>query len=102
MVRKKWIAREDVSAARDAARLVKAAVLLAAETDLHLAPGFAVGAPGVPARLDGPEARPHPTSGKKLNENQRTLLETRADSGGPVPVEAFRCLDVPRTQLRPL
>src|ERR1017187_1464226 len=31
MVRKKWIAREDVSAARDAARLVKVAVLLAAE-----------------------------------------------------------------------
>ena len=27
MVRKKWIAREDVSAARDAARLVKVAVL---------------------------------------------------------------------------
>src|SRR5450755_2019038 len=31
MVRKKWIAREDVSAARDAARLVKVAVLLATE-----------------------------------------------------------------------
>ena len=31
MVRKKWIAREDVSAARDAARLVKVAVLLTAE-----------------------------------------------------------------------
>jgi len=31
MVRKKWIAREDVSAARDAARLVKVAVLLGAE-----------------------------------------------------------------------
>src|SRR5882762_1650901 len=31
MVRKKWIAREDVSAARDAARIVKVAVLLGAE-----------------------------------------------------------------------
>jgi primosomal protein N' (replication factor Y) (superfamily II helicase) len=31
MVRKKWIAREDVSAARDAARVVKVAVLRAAE-----------------------------------------------------------------------
>src|SRR5271155_5269075 len=31
MVRKKWIAREDVSGARDAARLVKVAVLLGAE-----------------------------------------------------------------------
>jgi len=99
MVRKKWIAREDVSAARDAARLVKVAVLLAAETDLHLATEFADGAPGVPARLDGPEARHHPTSAKKLNENQRTLIETLAASGGRVPVEALRCLDVPRTTL---
>ena len=31
MVRKKWIVREDVSAARDAARVVKVAVLLGAE-----------------------------------------------------------------------
>src|SRR5215467_1877769 len=31
MVRKKWIARQDVSAARDAARTVKVAVLLSAE-----------------------------------------------------------------------
>ncbi len=38
MVRKKWIAREDVSAAQDATRLVKVAVLLAAKLKLLLPP----------------------------------------------------------------
>ena len=69
MVRKKWIAREDVSAARDAARIVKVAILLDA------------------------------TAAKKLNENQRTLVETLAASGGRLPVETLRGLDVPRTTL---
>jgi primosomal protein N' (replication factor Y) (superfamily II helicase) len=91
MVRKKWIAREDVSAARDAARMVKVAVLLAAE------------AAEVSPPLDGRGARPHtnpatPTA-KKLNENQRTLIETLAASGGRAPVEALRSLDIPRTTL---
>jgi len=99
MVRKKWIAREDVSAARDAARLVKVAVLLAAETGVTGINEFDDGAPGVPARQDGPEARHHTNSAKKLNENQRTLIETLAASGGRVPVEALRSLDVPRSTL---
>src|SRR6266478_1259093 len=92
MVRKKWIAREDVSAARDAARLVKVAVLLAAEERAEAAPP-----------LDGRGARPHtnpatPTA-KKLNENQQALIEALAASGGRAPVEALRGLDVPRTTL---
>jgi primosomal protein N' (replication factor Y) len=99
MVRKKWIAREDVSAARDAARLVKVAVLLAAETGVTGINQPDDGAPGVPARQDGPEARHHTNSAKKLNQNQRTLIETLAASGGSVPVEALRSLDVPRTTL---
>jgi primosomal protein N' (replication factor Y) len=69
MLRKKWITREDVSAARDAARLIKIAVLRNSETV------------------------------KKLNDNQRTLIETLAAAGGRVPVEALRSLDVPRTTL---
>ncbi len=73
MVRKKWIAREDVSAARDAARLVKVAVLQSGETGT-----------------------------KKLNENQRALVETLVAAGGRVPVEALRGLDVPRTTLSTL
>jgi len=99
MVRKKWIAREDVSAARDAARLVKVAVLLATETGVTGINESDDGAAGVPARQDGPEARHHTNSAKKLNQNQRTLLETLAASGGRVPVEALRSLEVPRTTL---
>src|SRR3989441_3983798 len=64
MVRKKWIAREDVSAARDAARLVKVAVLLAAETGVTGISESDDGAPGIPARLDGPEARHHTSTAK--------------------------------------
>jgi primosomal protein N' (replication factor Y) len=88
MVRKRWIAREDVSAARDAARLVKVAVLRGAEErkPVEAAPP-----------LDGRDARR--STDKKLNENQRTLIETLAASGGRVPVEALRGLDVPRTTL---
>jgi primosomal protein N' (replication factor Y) (superfamily II helicase) len=92
MVRKKWIAREDVSAARDAARLVKVAVLLTAEERAEASPP-----------LDGRVARPHTSTAgtrpKKLNENQLTLVETLAAAGGRVPVEALRSLDVPRTTL---
>jgi len=90
MVRKRWIAREDVSAARDAARVVKVAVLLGAEAAEASPP------------LDGPEARHHTgtaSAAKKLNENQRTLIETLAASGWRLPVEALRGLDVPRTTL---
>jgi len=86
MVRKKWIAREDVSSARDATRTVKVAVLLAAEAS---------------PPLDGPEARPH-TKIQKLNDNQRTLIDSLTAAGGRVPVEALRALDVPRTTLTTL
>src|SRR5208282_706840 len=58
--------------------------------------------PDVPARQDGPEARHHTgtaSPSKKLNANQRTLVETLAAAGGRVPVEALRGLDVPRTTL---
>src|ERR1700719_4384753 len=74
MVRKKWIAREDVSAARDAARLMKVAVLLGTETGVTGSNEADDGAPGVSARQDGPAARHHSNSAKKLNENQRTLI----------------------------
>jgi primosomal protein N' (replication factor Y) len=100
MVRKKWIEREDMSAARDAARLVKVAVLLASETGATGINESDDGAAGVPARQDGPEACHHTNSAKKLNQNQRTLMETLAlASGGRVPVEALRSLEVPRTTL---
>ncbi len=119
MARKKWIAREDVSAARDAARTVKVAVLRNVETSVPPLAESDDGAPGVPARLDGPGARPHADTvphaeertgedarlsipSKKLNENQRSLLETLSAAGGKVPVEALRGLGVPRTTLSTL
>jgi primosomal protein N' (replication factor Y) len=86
MVRKKWIARKDVSAARDATRLVKVAVLAAETAQLRSA-------------RNGEGARPHTGKTMKLNKNQRTLIETLAASGGRLPVEALRGLDVPRTTL---
>ncbi len=90
MVRKKWIAREDLSAAQDAARLVKVAVLVGAE------------AAELRSAWTGDGARPHTSTAataKKLNVNQRTLIETLAAAGGRLPVENLRELDVPRTTL---
>jgi primosomal protein N' (replication factor Y) len=70
MVRKKWIAREDFSAAQDAKRTIKIAVLKSAEG--------------------------------KLNENQRTLIDSLIAAGGRVPVETLQSLEVPRTTLNTL
>ncbi len=70
MVRKRWIAREDVSAVRDASRTIKIALLKSGEG--------------------------------KFNNNQRILVETLAASGGRVPVETLRSLEVPRTTLSTL
>jgi primosomal protein N' (replication factor Y) len=83
MVRKKWIAREDVSGVRDAARTVKVAVLLRTEAE--------AGEPGA--------VRPHTS---KLNANQHSLIDTLAAAGGRVPVEALRDLEIPRTTLSTL
>ncbi len=100
MMRKKWIAREDVSAARDAARLVKVAVLLGAEEHYLVETGLAA-SPAAETRqapsLHTSSSFTYPA--KKLNENQRTLIETLAASGGRLPVEALRGLDVPRSTL---
>jgi primosomal protein N' (replication factor Y) (superfamily II helicase) len=70
---KKWIVREDLSQAQNATRLIKIAVLAANTED-----------------------------GRKLNANQRTLLETLAAAGGRIAVETLHELDVPRTTLATL
>jgi primosomal protein N' (replication factor Y) len=78
MVRKRWVLREDVSGVHESARLVKIAVLRSAED-------------------------PHRSqAGKKLNENQRTLIETLAAVGGRLSLGRLRDLDVPRTTLATL
>ena len=85
MIRKKWIAREDVSGARDASRLIKVVVLLG---------------------VDGSASDSQPDSSsaafRKLNENQRTLIETLAAAGGRVRVPTLQALDLPRTTLNTL
>jgi primosomal protein N' (replication factor Y) len=73
MVRKNWIARDDRSATRQAARTIKVAVLQSGIED-----------------------------GKKLNQNQRTVLEMLAAVGGRVPVEQLRELDLPASTLATL
>ncbi len=94
MARKKWITREDQSAARDASRLVKVAVLLAAgERTESLPPLNERG-----AQTHSPSARPQP----KLNSNQRTLVDALSAAGGRIAVEDLRGLDVPPTTLATL
>ncbi|MGA2966571.1 MAG: hypothetical protein ABSD64_10185, partial [Terriglobales bacterium] len=66
LVRKKWIAREDVSAARDAARVVKVAVLVGAEAAELRSAWTGEGArPHTNTMPDGPEARPHTSIAKE-------------------------------------
>jgi primosomal protein N' (replication factor Y) (superfamily II helicase) len=90
MIRKKWIAREDVSAPRDAARTIKVAVLVSAEA---LPEREVRERTGEGARASIP---------KKLNENQRTFIDALAAAGGRVPVDVLRGLDIPRTTLNTL
>ena len=70
MVRKNWILREDRSGTRDVARKTKIAVLRAGVED-----------------------------GKRLNKNQQAVLETLVATGGRVPVEQLRQLDLPQSTL---
>ena len=70
MVRKKWIVREDQSATRDSSRIVRIVVLRAGLDD-----------------------------GRKLNENQRALVETLATAGGQMAIDFLRQLEVPARSL---
>jgi len=72
MMQKKWITREDLSGAKDARRTVRIAVLS-----------------GTP-------------EGKRINDNQKLLLDTLAGAGGRVPVHILRGLEVPRSTLETL
>lgn len=76
MVRKNWIAREDVSHATDASRTRRIAVL----TD------FLSGNGG-------------PTAPSRLNPNQRLILEAISSAGNRLAVDQLRSLTVPRTTL---
>jgi len=75
LLRKKWIAREDVSSVRDAQRTVQVAVLK--------------------ELLSG-------KPGGKLNENQQKIVSFLQQQEGRALVEKIRELDVPRTTLQTL
>jgi primosomal protein N' (replication factor Y) (superfamily II helicase) len=75
LLRKKWIAREDASSARDARRTVQVAVLREA-------------VPGTP--------------GGKLNENQQKIIAFLQQQSGRALVEHLRAIGVPRTTLQTL
>jgi len=109
MVRKKWIAREDVSAVRDAARTIKVAVLLSAGVETPFAASPKTGqAPSLPSDestpgfISDPCGAGIPARPAKLNANQRTLIDALAAAGGRAPVEVVRNLDIPRTTLSTL
>ena len=98
MVRKKWIAREDVSGARDATRTMKVAVLLSVEEKIaeeEIDDRSAGDSPAV-------ERATRPRTTLKLNDNQRTLLDTLAAAGGRIPVHTLQSLDIPRSTLSTL
>jgi primosomal protein N' (replication factor Y) (superfamily II helicase) len=77
LVGKKWVTRQDVSAARDASRTISVAVL-------HK-----------PAASSGGKQR-------KLNSNQQQVLEALAANEGRLAVEHLRSLGIPRTSIESL
>ncbi len=85
LVAKKWIAREDLSAARDARRTIKIARLKPAESSDQPAPG---------------PCPPAPTG--KLNPNQQKIVAHLRAADGRLPVAELQQLSVPKTTLATL
>jgi primosomal protein N' (replication factor Y) len=86
---RKWIAREDLSDTRDAARTVRVAVLKQDEV-----PHVAKSAPHVGHRQD--HRREHR---RELTAGQRAIVEALAASGGRMSVDQLRSLDLSRSSL---
>ncbi len=89
MVRKKWIAREDITAVRDARRLVRVAVL---KELVRVRRGSQTG------QVDSATGKP----GRKLNANQEKLLQVLRQAGGKARVKDLSLPDVPATTLQTL
>jgi len=83
LLRRKWIMREDLSGTRDAARMVKIAVLKATD-------------------VVEPSTLPSAQSGRKvlpLNSNQEAIVRALTATGGRMSVAELRRLPVPQTTL---
>ncbi len=100
LLRKKWIARQDMSAVRDASRTIKIAVLADVEVPLS-APSPEGEACGTQLADVGcrtlPEGR---VRNAKLNPNQQTIVGALRTAGGRMPVEQIRELCVLQTGAR--
>jgi primosomal protein N' (replication factor Y) len=84
LLRRKWIAREDISAGREAVRTVKFAVLRK------------------PAASAGTGESGASRSERKLNPNQRAVLEALSAAGGRMQLDALRELPVPPSSIATL
>jgi primosomal protein N' (replication factor Y) (superfamily II helicase) len=127
MVRKKWLMREDVSAARDAARTVKVAVLRSGggerealtrtggDARRSTAPNTMVEPSDIVRGSNAPHLTSSPNSASsndgatgvparrhKLNANQQALLDALIAASGRVEVETLHNLDIPRSTLNTL
>ncbi len=107
LVRKKWIAREDLTQVRDARRVIRMAVL-----EPSLRPALRVaeaqahdGVPGETHAQDGRVLAPAPDSirgGRRLNANQVAIIEALRAAGGRARVEDVYGLQIPRSTLQTL
>jgi primosomal protein N' (replication factor Y) (superfamily II helicase) len=120
MVRKKWLEREDLSDARDAAGTVKIAVLRAEGERVALAPARedpSAGSGQVARRSTDESTATHdngatgvpsthlqagPARRAKLNANQQALMDALTSAGGRADVETLHTLEVPHTTLSTL
>jgi primosomal protein N' (replication factor Y) len=111
LLRKKWIAREDLSGVRDASRSVQVAKLLSSDIEQHvpIEGESTENKPEHPSEERGPstpalEGRPPSLRmTPKLNFNQLTILRyLEAQPGQQAHVSAIRELAVPRTTLETL
>ena len=108
LLRKKWIAREDLSGVRDATRSVQVATLVArglkpARSEKQ--DGLSGTAEAVPFQSDGGDAalKSICTKGVRLNANQQAIIDyLRLQPEQKAHVSAIRELAVPRTTLETL
>ena len=103
MVRKKWIAREDVSHVTDASRTRKMAVLKAdsrgGDRPSRPLDDQVSAEAALQARSTSTIESPSQT---KLNSNQRLIIDALTTAGGKLDVETLREVEVPRSTIATL
>jgi primosomal protein N' (replication factor Y) len=99
LLRKRWIARQDMSAVRDASRTVKVAVLVEANESVPKSVSGSV----TPVDVDLKTGRE-----RKLNPNQQAIMDALQNAGGKMLVERLRAIHnssgvpVPKSTLQTL